>query len=152
MIVRRSLKSLFTDHKLRTDLQLAGVNSINWARIVGQIPYYFHAALTLGAPHREIAFCVPSGNLGDIFAGFVAAKLGLPVGKLVIATNVNDILARTLETGRYETKQAVATDSPSMDIQVSSNFERLLFELSGHDSDWMRGFHGGIFAKVERLH
>jgi threonine synthase len=134
------LKALFNDHQLRGDLQLAGVNSINWARIMGQIPYYFSAATSLGAPQREVAFCVPSGNLGDIFAGFVAAKLGLPVGKLVIATNVNDILARTLETGRYETRQAVATDSPSMDIQVSSNFERLLFELSGRDSDWLKEF------------
>ncbi len=134
------LKALFNDHELRDELQLAGVNSINWARIVGQIPYYFAAATALGAPHRETAFCVPSGNLGDIFAGFVARKMGLPVGRLVIATNVNDILARTLETGRYETRDAVATDSPSMDIQVSSNFERLLYELSGHDSAWLKGF------------
>lgn len=134
------LKSLFNDPKLRGELQLAGVNSINWARIMGQIPYYFSAATALGAPNREVAFCVPSGNLGDIFAGFVAQKLGLPIGKLIIATNVNDILTRTLETGRYETKQAVHTDSPSMDIQVSSNFERLLFELSGHDSAWLKGF------------
>ena len=134
------LKALFNNHNLRDELQLAGVNSINWARIVGQIPYYFSAATALGAPYREVSFCVPSGNLGDIFAGFVAHKMGLSVGKLVIATNVNDILARTLETGRYETKGAVATDSPSMDIQVSSNFERLLFELSGHDSAWLNGF------------
>jgi threonine synthase len=131
------LKALFNDQALRADLQLAGVNSINWARIVGQIPYYFAGALALGGPDREVAFCVPSGNMGDIFAGYVAEKMGLPIGKLVIATNVNDILARALETGRYETREAVATDSPSMDIQVSSNFERLLFELSGHDSHWM---------------
>ena len=134
------LKSMFNDKQLRDDLQLAGVNSINWARIMGQIPYYFAAATALGGPHREVSFCVPSGNLGDIFAGYVAKKLGLPIGKLIIATNENDILARTLETGRYETKQAVATNSPSMDIQVSSNFERLLFELSGHDSDWLNNF------------
>ena len=134
------LKALFNDHELRDGLQLAGVNSINWARIVGQIPYYFAAALALGAPHREVAFCVPSGNLGDIFAGFVAHRMGLPVNRLVIATNVNDILARTLETGRYESREAVATDSPSMDIQVSSNFERLLYELSGHDSGWLNSF------------
>ena len=134
------LKDLFNDQKLRGELQLAGVNSINWARIMGQIPYYFASATALGAPGRQVSFCVPSGNLGDIFAGYVAAKLGLPVGKLIIATNVNDILARTLETGRYETRQAVATDSPSMDIQVSSNFERLLFELSGHDSPWLNKF------------
>ncbi len=134
------LKSMFNNPALRDELQLAGVNSINWARIMGQIPYYFAAATALGAPSREVAFCVPSGNLGDIFAGFVARKLGLPINKLVIATNANDILARTLETGRYESRQAIATDSPSMDIQVSSNFERLLFELSGEDSIWLNGF------------
>ena len=132
------LKSMFNDQGLRRDLQLAGVNSINWARIVGQIPYYFAAALALGGPEREIAFCVPSGNLGDIFAGYVARKIGLPVGRMVIATNVNDILARALHSGRYETGHAVATVSPSMDIQVSSNFERLLFELSGHDAAWLK--------------
>ncbi len=151
------LKALFNNHGLRDELQLAGVNSINWARIVGQIPYYFAAATALGAPDREVAFCVPSGNLGDIFAGFVAHKMGLPVGKLVIATNVNDILARTLETGRYETKGAVATDSPSMDIQVSSNFERLLYELSDHDSTWLKGFmedfsQNGIGVLSEDVH
>ena len=134
------LKRMFNNPALRDELQLAGVNSINWARIMGQIPYYFAAATALGAPGREVAFCVPSGNLGDIFAGFVARKLGLPINKLVIATNANDILARTLETGRYETRQAISTDSPSMDIQVSSNFERLLFELSGEDSIWLNGF------------
>ena len=134
------LKQMFNNAALRDELQLAGVNSINWARIMGQIPYYFAAATALGAPSRKVAFCVPSGNLGDIFAGFVAKKLGLPIDRLVIATNANDILARTLETGRYETKTAIATDSPSMDIQVSSNFERLLFELSGEDSAWLNGF------------
>ena len=134
------LKQMFNNAGLRDELQLAGVNSINWARIMGQIPYYFAAASALGAPSREVAFCVPSGNLGDIFAGFVAKKIGLPINKLVIATNANDILTRTLETGRYETKAAIATDSPSMDIQVSSNFERLLFELSGEDATWLNGF------------
>ena len=132
------LKELFNDHALRDRLHLAGVNSINWARIVGQIPYYFFAALALGAPRREIAFCVPSGNMGDIFAGFVARQMGLPIARLIIATNVNDILARTLKSGVYESHEAVPTDSPSMDIQVSSNFERLLYELSGHDDGWIR--------------
>ncbi len=134
------LKQMFNDHALRDELQLAGVNSINWARIMGQIPYYFAAAIALGAPHRKTAFCVPSGNLGDIFAGYVAQQMGLPLARLIIATNVNDILTRTLESGRYETGTTVATDSPSMDIQVSSNFERLLFELSGQDSKWLNGF------------
>jgi threonine synthase len=131
------LKSLFNDGELRDKLQLAGVNSINWARIVGQIPYYFFSAIALGGPEREVAFSVPSGNMGDIFAGFVARRMGLPISRLIIATNVNDILARALESGVYESGEAIATDSPSMDIQVSSNFERLLYELSNHDAGWI---------------
>jgi len=99
------------------------------ARIVAQAVYYFAAALALGAPHRQVAFAVPTGNFGDVFAGYVAAQMGLPVHRLAIATNVNDILARMLATGVYQVREVVATTSPSMDIQVSSNFERLLFEL-----------------------
>ena len=115
-------------------MRLSGVNSINWARIVAQVVYYFTAAATLGAPHRKVAFTVPTGNFGDIFAGYVAARMGLPIDRLVIATNVNDILARTLATGTYDVREVVATSSPSMDIQVSSNFERLLFEATGRDA------------------
>lgn len=133
------LKALFNDHALRDELQLAGVNSINWARILGQIPYYISTAVALGAPDRELAFCVPTGNFGDIFAGYAASRMGLPVARLVIASNANDILTRTLATGRYASHQAIATLSPSMDIQVSSNFERMLFELSGHDAAWIEG-------------
>jgi len=132
------VKALFNDHRFRDRHRLAAVNSINWARIMAQVVYYFTAAVTLGAPHRPVSFSVPTGNFGDIFAGFAARQMGLPIERLVIATNINDILARTLETGRYERAQAVATSSPSMDIQVSSNFERLLFEMSGRDGALVR--------------
>lgn len=127
------VKALFNDLAFRDQVGLAGVNSINWARIVAQVVYYFTAALSLGAPGRAISFCVPTGNFGDIFAGFVAKRMGLPVDRLVIATNVNDILDRTLKTGRYEMRGVHASTSPSMDIQISSNFERLLFEIHGRD-------------------
>src|SRR5436189_257410 len=125
------VKGLFNHHAFRDRVRLSGVNSINWARIVAQVVYYFTAAATLGAPHREVSFTVPTGNFGDIFAGYVAARMALPIDRLVVATNVNDILARTLATGIYEVRDVIATSSPSMDIQVSSNFERLLFEATG---------------------
>lgn len=127
------VKSLFNHHAFRDRVRLSGVNSINWARIVAQVVYYFTAAVALGAPRRKVAFTVPTGNFGDIFAGYVAERMGLPVDRLVIATNVNDILARTLATGAYELRDVVPTTSPSMDIQVSSNFERLLFDAYGRD-------------------
>ncbi len=128
------VKGLFNDHVFRDRVHLSGVNSINFARIVAQAVYYFAAAAALGAPHRPVAFTVPTGNFGDVFAGFVAAQMGLPVHRLVIATNVNDILARMLATGVYQVREVVATTSPSMDIQVSSNFERLLFESCNRDA------------------
>ncbi len=124
------VKALFNDLPLRDRLGLAGVNSINWARLLSQIVYYFTSAVALGAPERAVSFSVPTGNFGDVFAGFAAVSMGLPIERLVVATNVNDILVRTLETGVYEPRGVVATQSPSMDIQISSNFERLLFELS----------------------
>lgn len=129
------VKAMFNHHTFRDDQNLSGVNSINWGRIMAQIVYYFTAGLSLGAPDRAVSFCVPTGNFGDIFAGYAAKQMGLPVDRLVIATNSNDILARALETGRYEAAGVHATTSPSMDIQVSSNFERLLFEAAGHDAD-----------------
>ncbi len=132
------VKALFNDLELRDRLSLAGVNSINWARIMAQIVYYFTSALSLGAPNRQVSFTVPTGNFGDIFAGYVAKRMGLPISRLVIATNVNDILARTFSKGRYAPESVVATQSPSMDIQVSSNFERLLFELTGRNSERVR--------------
>ena len=132
------VKGMFNNFAFRDRVALSGVNSINWARILAQIVYYFVAGAALGAPHRKIAFTVPTGNFGDIFAGYAAMKMGLPVEKLVVATNVNDILARTLETGRYEKRGVMPTISPSMDIQVSSNFERLLAEVCGRDGEAVR--------------
>ena len=138
------VKSLFNHHAFRDRVRLSGVNSINWARIVAQVVYYFTAAATLGAPHRKVSFTVPTGNFGDIFAGYVAERMGLPVDRLVIATNVNDILARTLATGTYDVREVVATSSPSMDIQVSSNFERLLFEATGRDAGAVRAMMASL--------
>ncbi len=129
------VKALFNDLAFRDGLGLAGVNSINWARLMAQIVYYFTSAVALGAPGRPISFCVPTGNFGDVLAGYAAKRMGLPIDRLVIATNVNDILARMLETGRYESREVAATFSPSMDIQISSNFERLLFELTGRNAE-----------------
>ena len=138
------VKGMFNDLAFRDALSLSGVNSINWARIMPQIVYYFTAALSLGAPDRAISFTVPTGNFGDIFAGYVAKRMGLPIDRLVIATNDNDILARTLESGSYETRGVVHTTSPSMDIQVSSNFERLLFEAHGRDAAAVRRLMDGL--------
>ena len=132
------VKGMFNHHGFRERVRLSGVNSINWARIVAQAVYYFTAAVALGAPARKIAFAVPTGNFGDIYAGYVAARMGLPIDRLIIATNVNDILTRTLATGTYEPRAVVATTSPSMDIQVSSNFERLLFEAYDRDAGAIR--------------
>jgi threonine synthase len=128
------VKGLFNDLDLRDQLDLAGVNSINWARVMAQIVYYFTAAAKLGAPERRVSFTVPTGNFGDIYAGFAARRMGLGVDRLVIATNVNDILVRTLSSGVYELSKVVATTSSSMDIQISSNFERLLFDAYEGDS------------------
>ncbi len=127
------VKALFNDGEFRQRFRMSGVNSINWARVMAQMVYYFSAAVSLGAPLRPVSFCVPTGNFGDIFAGYGAKRMGLPVDRLIVATNVNDILARFIETGRYEMGDVVATMSPSMDIQVSSNFERVLFDA--HDRD-----------------
>lgn len=138
------VKALFNDLEFRDRLHLGGVNSINWARIMAQVVYYFAAAVALGSPHRKISFAVPTGNFGDIFAGFVAKKMGLPIDQLIIATNVNDILARTLETGSYSVGEVVPTSSPSMDIQVSSNFERLLFEAGGRKAERVRAYMASL--------
>lgn len=129
------VKAMFAHENFRAEQNLAGVNSINWARIMAQTVYYVTAALSLGSPHTPVSFTVPTGNFGDIFAGYVVRQMGLPIKDLIIATNENDILARALKTGRYETRGVTATTSPSMDIQVSSNFERLLFEASDRSSD-----------------
>ena len=138
------VKEMFNDAAFRDRLKLSGVNSINWARIMAQVVYYFTAALSLGAPDRKVSFTVPTGNFGDIFAGYVAKKMGLPIDRLVIATNDNDILARTLKSGRYEMRGVKATTSPSMDIQISSNFERLLFESYNRDPASVRSAMAGL--------
>lgn len=132
------VKSLFNHAEFRDAFGLSGVNSINWARVLAQTVYYFTSAVALGAPHRPVSFTVPTGNFGDILAGWIAKKMGLPIERLVIATNENDILVRALETGEYTTRGVHHTQSPSMDIQVSSNFERLLFELGHRDAAAIR--------------
>jgi threonine synthase len=123
------VKALFNAQGFREAVDLSGVNSINWARIAAQVVYYFTAAVALGAPHRPVSFAVPTGNFGDAFAGFVAKRMGLPIERLIIATNGNDILARAVEDGRYARGPVLHTQSPAMDIQVASNFERLYFEM-----------------------
>ena len=138
------VKAMFNDRGFADRFALSAVNSINWARLMAQVVYYFYAAVRLGAPERKVAFSVPTGNFGDVFAGYVAAKMGLPIAKLIVATNVNDILHRALSTGDYSKGQVQQTPTPSMDIQVSSNFERLLHDLGGRDgaalSRQMAGF------------
>lgn len=144
------LKDLFNDHGFRDAVGLAGVNSINWARVLAQIVYYFTAAVSLGAPGREVDFTVPTGNFGDIFAGSIAKQMGLPIGRLVAAVNQNDILHRALSTGEYRVGEAQPSISPSMDIQVSSNFERALWLAYGRDgaaiSQLMDELKSGGFA------
>jgi threonine synthase len=144
------VKAMFNHHAFRDRVRLSGVNSINWARIVAQAVYYFTAAVALGAPHRKIAFTVPTGNFGDVYAGYVASRMGLPIDRLVVATNINDILTRTFSTGTYEIRDVVATTSPSMDIQVSSNFERLLFDAYGRDANAVRALMGSL-AQARRF-
>ena len=129
------VKALFNDHTFRDEVQLAGVNSINWVRVMAQISYYVFAGLALGAPDQKISFTVPTGNFGNVMAGLVAKRLGLPIDRLVIATNENDILDRTLKSGRYEVTGVHATSSPSMDIQISSNFERLVYLANNGKAD-----------------
>ncbi len=127
------LKDMFNHFEFRDRVRLAGVNSINWARVLAQVVYFFSSAVSLGAPHRPVSFCVPTGNFGDIFAGYIARRMGLPIDRLVIATNQNDILHRAMVTGGYVTEGVSPSISPSMDIQVSSNFERALFDAYGRD-------------------
>ena len=127
------VKRLFVEPTVTAQLRLSAVNSINWARLAAQVVYYVYAAVRLGAPERRVAFAVPTGNFGDVFAGYVASRMGLPVERLVVATNVNDILHRALCAGDYSAADVVATATPSMDIQVSSNFERLLFDAGARD-------------------
>ncbi|RQW40941.1 threonine synthase [Novosphingobium sp. LASN5T] len=146
------VKRMFNDAAMTGRFAISAVNSINWARLMAQVVYYFAAALQLGAPQRKVAFSVPTGNFGDVFAGYVAAKMGLPIERLIVATNVNDILHRALSSGDYSASTVTPTAAPSMDIQVSSNFERLLFDAAGRDgaalAAQMKGFEA---TKAMRL-
>jgi threonine synthase len=146
------VKRMFGDEAMTGRFRISAVNSINWARLMAQVVYYFAAALQLGGPERKVAFSVPTGNFGDVFAGHVAARMGLPVERLIVATNVNDILHRALSEGDYSAGEVTPTAAPSMDIQVSSNFERLLFDVGGCDggalAEQMRGFEA---TKAMRL-
>ena len=130
------VKNSFSDQSfLPEDRQLVAVNSINWARIMAQIVYYFYASLALGTPHRPVAFSVPTGNFGDIFAGYLAKRMGLPIDQLIVATNANDILHRCISNNDHSRHELVHSLSPSMDIMVSSNFERMLFDLYDRDGN-----------------
>jgi threonine synthase len=140
------VKAMFNDHAFRDHVDLSGVNSINWARIVAQVTYYFWAASRLDPVNGPLSFSVPTGNFGDIFAGYVAKKMGLPIDKLIIASNENDILPRAVATGIYEMKDVIATTSPSMDIQISSNFERYVFEASGRDAEFVGSSMASLVA------
>ncbi len=140
------LKDMFNHFEFRDDVALAGVNSINWARVLAQVVYYFSSAVSLGAPHRAISFTVPTGNFGDIFAGYIAKRMGLTIDRLVVATNQNDILHRTLTSGSYTKGSVTPSISPSMDIQVSSNFERALFDAYGRDGSVVAGQMGELKA------
>lgn len=149
---QRLVKAMFNDADFSGRFHVTAVNSINWARLMAQVVYYFYAAVRLGAPAREVAFSVPTGNFGDVFAGYVAAKMGLPVAKLIVATNVNDILHRALSSGDYSAGTVTPTAAPSMDIQVSSNFERLLFDLAGRDGPALAAQMAGFeSSKAMRL-
>ncbi|MFI4975931.1 MAG: threonine synthase [Caulobacterales bacterium] len=128
------LKDLFQDAQFAQSVDLSGVNSINFARIAAQAVYYFTAAVALGAPHRKVAFATPTGNFGNAYAGFVAARMGLPIERIIAATNANDIVCRAIEEGRYARGEVRQTQSPAMDIQVASNFERLYFETTERDA------------------
>ncbi len=144
------VKAMFADVAFRREQDLAAVNSINWARILAQAIYYVFAALRLGGLERPPLFAVPTGNFGDVYAGYVARRIGLPVRRLLVATNRNDILARFFETGIYRAGEVVPTVTPSMDIQVASNFERLLFELEDRDGARVRRKLEG-FARTGEL-
>ena len=138
------VKRMFGDDAMTGRFRISAVNSINWARLMAQVVYYFASAVQFGSPHRQVAYSVPTGNFGDVFAGYVAAKMGLPIERLIVATNVNDILHRALSSGDYSAGTVTPTAAPSMDIQVSSNFERLLFDCGTRDglalAAQMRGF------------
>ena len=127
------VKSMFVDNEFKNKINMSGVNSINWARIISQIVYYFYAFFKIEEKEKKINFSVPTGNFGDVYAGYISKRMGLPINKLIVATNRNDILKRAINTGEYKIEDVVETISPSMDIQVASNFERLIFDINSND-------------------
>jgi threonine synthase len=154
---QRLVKGMLADPALRNDLNVTSVNSINWVRIMGQVAYYFAAAVALGAPGRAVSFAVPTGNFGNVFAAYVARQMGLPIRRLIVGTNRNNAVVRFFETGTLSTEAVVPTMTPAMDIQVPSNLERLLFELHDRDGEAIRrlmtrfGDHGRVEIDAERL-
>ena len=132
---QKLVKAMFADKSFNKSINMSGVNSINWSRIIFQVVYYFFSYFKFAEENEKINFSVPTGNFGDIYAGYVAKKMGLPINKLLIATNKNDILKRVIDTGIYKPKKVEHTISPSMDIQVASNFERLIFDLCSNNSN-----------------
>ena len=136
---------MFNDSQFREKINMSGVNSINWARIIAQSVYYFYSFFLIKDRSQPINFSVPTGNFGDVYAGYLAKKMGLPINKLVVATNQNDILHRAISKGEYNVEKVSETISPSMDIQLASNFERLIFEIQGCNSDKTKN----IMAKVK---
>ena len=127
------VKLMFVDNEFKNKINMSGVNSINWARIISQIVYYFYAFFKIEEKGKKINFSVPTGNFGDVYAGYISKRMGLPINKLIVATNRNDILKRVINTGEYKIEDVVETISPSMDIQVASNFERLIFDINSND-------------------
>jgi len=127
------VKTMFADKDFSNDIKMSGVNSINWARIIAQSVYYFYSYFLVEKDNRPVNFSVPTGNFGDVYAGYLAKKMGLPINKLIVATNQNDILHRAISNGGYEVENVFETLSPSMDIQVASNFERLIYDLNEGD-------------------
>ena len=127
------VKSMFVDNEFKNKINMSGVNSINWARIISQIVYYFYAFFKIEEKGKKINFSVPTGNFGDVYAGYISKRMGLSINKLIVATNRNDILKRVINTGEYKIEDVVETISPSMDIQVASNFERLIFDINSND-------------------
>ena len=148
---QKLVKQMFNDEKFREKINMSGVNSINWARIICQIVYYFYAYFKISS---KINFSVPTGNFGDVYAGYIAKKMGLPIDKLIVATNENDILCRVINSGEYKPLKVKPSLSPSMDIQVASNFERLLFDILDNDdqkvSDSMHSLNENGFFKLNK--
>jgi threonine synthase len=154
---QRLVKEMLVDQGLRKELGTTSVNSINWVRIMAQAAYYFSAALAMGAPERAVSFAVPTGNFGNVLAGYVARKMGLPIRRLIIGTNQNNVVARFLDSGRLAIDTVVPTITPAMDIQVPSNLERLLYELHGRNGSAIRHLmeefklHGRVDIETDRL-